>query len=379
MSKPLRPGLTITPDSFSVAPELLGQPLATPARRAAAMLIDLILLAILIGIGGGAFLGLAAAFVLLRAANRFGTDRLAPRWTRNWIRLIAAGLIFVAAIQVWRGFTNRDEPDEEDTTEAAASVEGGFDTGELNLGIAEGIALTRLTAGLRNEQEAPVARQRADSIVRMLERAGADRDQIDGLRQTAHELANSEHNDVVRAAIDSAFGQRTLPAGPSQDSLVLRYASAIQRGDSAAADSVRPLLRDQLAGKELRELRGTVARRDRDLANIRKEKERLEGRSMTAAVAGVFDDLGLGFGWFAVYFTGFLVFMRGQTPGKKLMGIRVVRLDAKPITWWIAFERFGGYAASFTLGLLGFLQILWDRNRQGLHDKAIETVVIRVS
>jgi hypothetical protein len=379
MSKPLRPGLTITPDSFSVAPELLGKPLATPARRAGAMLIDLILLAILIGIGGGAFLGLAAAFVLLRTANRFGTDRLAPRWTGTWIRLIAAGLIFIAAIQVWRGIANRDEPDEEETTDAAASAEGGFDTGELNLGIAEGIALTRLTAGLRNEHEAPVARERADSIVHMLERAGADRDQIDGLRQTAHELANSEHNHVVRAAIDSAFGHRTLPAGPSQDSLVLRYASAIQRGDSAVADSVRPLLRDQLAGKELRELRGTIARRDRDLANVRKEKERLEGRSMTAAVAGVFDDLGLGFGWFAVYFTGFLVFMRGQTPGKKLMGIRVVRLDAKPITWWIAFERFGGYAASFTLGLLGFLQILWDRNRQGLHDKAIETVVIKVN
>ena len=378
MSKPLRPGLTITPDSFSVAPELLGKPLATPARRAAAMLIDLILLAILIGIGGGAFLGLAAAFVLLRASNRFGTDRLAPRWTRNWIRIIAAGLIFVAAIQVWRGISNRDEPDEEEASEAVAN-DDGFNTGELNLGIADGIALTRLAASLRNEDEGPVARERADSIVRMLERAGADRDQIDALRQTAHEFANSEHNDVVRAAIDSAFGRKTLPAAPSHDSLVLRYAAAVQRGDSAAADSVRPMLRDQLAGKELRELRGTVARRDRDLANLRKEKERLEGRSMTAAVAGLFDDLGLGFGWFAVYFTGFLVFMRGQTPGKKLMGIRVVRLDAKPITWWIAFERFGGYAASFTLGLLGFLQILWDRNRQGLHDKAIETVVIRVS
>ena len=45
---------------------------------------------------------------------------------------------------------------------------------------------------------------------------------------------------------------------------------------------------------------------------------------------------------------------------------------------WIAFERFGGYAASATLGLLGFLQILWDRNRQGLHDKAAGTAVLRV-
>ena len=39
-------------------------------------------------------------------------------------------------------------------------------------------------------------------------------------------------------------------------------------------------------------------------------------------------------------------------------------------------ERFGGYAASVTLGLLGFAQILWDKNRQGFHDKIVETVVI---
>jgi uncharacterized RDD family membrane protein YckC len=58
------------------------------------------------------------------------------------------------------------------------------------------------------------------------------------------------------------------------------------------------------------------------------------------------------------------------------MGIRVIRLDGKPLGWWISFERFGGYAASFSVGLLGFLQILWDRNRQGLHDKACETVVV---
>jgi uncharacterized RDD family membrane protein YckC len=60
------------------------------------------------------------------------------------------------------------------------------------------------------------------------------------------------------------------------------------------------------------------------------------------------------------------------------MGIRVIRLDGKPLGWWRSFERFGGYAASLSTGLLGFLQILWDRNRQGLHDKAVETVVIRV-
>jgi uncharacterized RDD family membrane protein YckC len=69
--------------------------------------------------------------------------------------------------------------------------------------------------------------------------------------------------------------------------------------------------------------------------------------------------------------------MRGQTPGKRLMRIRVVRLDGKPMGWWYAFERFGGYAAGLVTGLIGFLQILWDKNRQGVHDKITETVVVR--
>lgn len=90
------------------------------------------------------------------------------------------------------------------------------------------------------------------------------------------------------------------------------------------------------------------------------------------------EDLGLGFGWSGLYFTAFLALWGGQTPGKRLMRIRVLRLDGQPMTWWAAFERFGGYAASIFTGLLGFVQILWDRNRQGMHDKICETVVIRL-
>lgn len=47
------------------------------------------------------------------------------------------------------------------------------------------------------------------------------------------------------------------------------------------------------------------------------------------------------------------------------------------LTWWDAFTRFGGYAASTFTGLLGFLEILWDANRQGLHDRIAGTVVVR--
>jgi hypothetical protein len=47
------------------------------------------------------------------------------------------------------------------------------------------------------------------------------------------------------------------------------------------------------------------------------------------------------------------------------------------MTLWSAFERFGGYAAGLLTGLLGFAQVYWDRNRQAIHDKITETVVIR--
>ncbi len=89
------------------------------------------------------------------------------------------------------------------------------------------------------------------------------------------------------------------------------------------------------------------------------------------------DELGIGIGWAGLYFTFFLGFWRGQTPGKRVFRIRVVRLDGKPITWWDSFERFGGYAAGVFTGLAGYFQVFWDRNRQALQDKVVETVVIK--
>lgn len=51
-------------------------------------------------------------------------------------------------------------------------------------------------------------------------------------------------------------------------------------------------------------------------------------------------------------------------------------LGGEPITWWIAFERAGGYAAGFATRLLGFAQVYWDANRQGIHDRIVGTVVV---
>jgi len=125
-------------------------------------------------------------------------------------------------------------------------------------------------------------------------------------------------------------------------------------------------LRDNSADLE-DELRRTQAERDRAR----------EGAGFGGWITGKLDDIGFGLGWWTMYFAILMPLMKGQTPGKKALGIRVIRLDGQRVTWWHAFERAGGYAAGFATGLLGFLQIYWDPNRQATHDKIAGTVVIR--
>ena len=90
------------------------------------------------------------------------------------------------------------------------------------------------------------------------------------------------------------------------------------------------------------------------------------------------DDFGLSFGWAAMYFSVLTAWWGGQTLGKKVMGIRVVRIDARKIDLWESFGRYGGYSAGVATGFTGFLQIYWDSNRQAIQDKISETFVIRL-
>jgi uncharacterized RDD family membrane protein YckC len=90
-------------------------------------------------------------------------------------------------------------------------------------------------------------------------------------------------------------------------------------------------------------------------------------------------DLGLGFGWAALYFSAFTAWFGGQTFGKMVFRIQVAKIDGKEISLWESFGRYGGYSAGLATGLLGFLQIIWDANRQAIHDKISETVVLDLS
>ncbi len=67
--------------------------------------------------------------------------------------------------------------------------------------------------------------------------------------------------------------------------------------------------------------------------------------------------------------------LAGQTPGKRLMGLLVVRTDGQRLRPAGAIGRWLGYWLSAIL-FLGFLWVLVDNRRQALHDKLAGTLVV---
>jgi uncharacterized RDD family membrane protein YckC len=66
----------------------------------------------------------------------------------------------------------------------------------------------------------------------------------------------------------------------------------------------------------------------------------------------------------------------GQTPGKALLGLRVVSLDGKRLGYGRAVLRLLGYLASGLPLYLGFIWVIFDDRRQAWHDKIAGTCVI---
>ncbi len=67
----------------------------------------------------------------------------------------------------------------------------------------------------------------------------------------------------------------------------------------------------------------------------------------------------------------------GQTLGKKALGIRVIDLkDGGSIGYGRAFIRYIGRFVSGIVLLLGYLWMLWDKEKQTWHDKFANSVVV---
>jgi uncharacterized RDD family membrane protein YckC len=67
--------------------------------------------------------------------------------------------------------------------------------------------------------------------------------------------------------------------------------------------------------------------------------------------------------------------LAGQTPGKRVMGLRIVRTDGERVRFGNCVRRVIGYWISAIL-FLGYLWVLVDNRRQGFHDKIAGTFVV---
>jgi uncharacterized RDD family membrane protein YckC len=80
----------------------------------------------------------------------------------------------------------------------------------------------------------------------------------------------------------------------------------------------------------------------------------------------------------SIFYWGKFEGERGQSPGKKALGIRVVHQHTgRPIGFGRAVGRmFARYLSSQVL-YLGYLWMLWDDNKQTWHDKIVSSIVVK--
>ncbi|MDO6535320.1 RDD family protein [Alteromonas stellipolaris] len=314
----------ITPYAFKVDQALLGIPLAPPVKRAMAMVIDVILIFMAAKLSA-TLIAFVAAMAFYKGTAQQYLPKMSSFWRRA-LKLFAASFLFVSSLTVL----------------------------SLAIDFFEGDSTIQGTQINKAEQKEELS-EHDKSIIRTYLAQTDDDKNCDDICQSAAS-ANLVTQLPELAEIEDV--------GNSQVTRALLHLMVIADGEAiAAGDGVKNL---DLAPESISD-------------EVTNESNTTPVTSILQWGKGIIQDLGLGFGWAAVYFTLFSLLWRGQTPGKKVCNIRVVSLSGEPLGMLDCFGRYGGYGAGFATGLLGFLQVYWDPNRQAIQDKISATVVIRGS
>jgi hypothetical protein len=331
----------VTPHAFEVDDALLGTALAAPWERLVALLVDLALAGIIANVAGG-LVGVLVAYVFYRVATRSEIQSLWKRWARGC--LVTVGAVILAGISI-------------------ALVQDVQEWG------VSGPSLTAVLPGVSPDTTAMVESEDDEDVPPSPEASS-----LEALR-TADDLEDLRDFESASAASPDTLQPERGAA------LLRRYARALGARDSAALDTLADPVQSLVAGRSLHRLDRRIDALEEQNEELEDEADRLRSQvqnpSLWRMARATANDFGITIGWVGLYFTLFLAWWGGRTPGKYLLGIRVVRLSGEPLSLWFAFERFGGYAAGLATGLLGFVQLYWDPNRQAIHDRVARTVVIR--
>jgi hypothetical protein len=384
MDRRFDPRSIVTPYAFAVHPDLLGTPLATPWQRFGAIVIDLIVIGFISQVGVAPLAIASTALLLWLAFRKPGRDGVGKVFR---IAVGCLGFLILSVtlfVAVWmrygddiqRALEKSDSGIQINATGALAGDEEASGSQEEDaqvgiLDIVQGFRGVAALQGADNEEEAQVL---LNDLAKGALDAGVARSEI---REILGGFIpeNADWSQDAPVMVDRAM--ETLSA-PNQEAPE-RAPPSGDEGIAEAPEAFSPAAVDSLG-----RLEAAVRRAEEEQADLQESLERAqaaleaeEDQGLLSWLWGLIDDLGIGFGWAALYLTVAHAWWRGKSIGKMLFRIRVVMIDKRPLTWWLSFERAGGYAAGLATGLLGFAQVFWDPNRQAIHDKVSETIVIQ--
>ncbi|WDE14490.1 RDD family protein [Thalassomonas haliotis] len=316
----------------------------------------------------GEILALVVSVMLYRLGSKKqaqASGQIKWRKTRSLCRFIGVFMLFIVlADSLPKLIGQFDQQSEQSIDHAASSRVNGKETRLVNVG---GV---------------PVSKEKSLAVSAVVLAASADialsecktldcwNKELNGTAAALHKLA--VRDELFKQSLTSLAANTDLDE-TQQKQLLLNLLTPYQ---DESADKPASAKGADKAGKELALEALVESAKPAEPEENTKAKQ--AAYSIMELAKGIIDDLGLGFGWAAFYFTCFTATWKGQTPGKKLLGIKVLQLDGTPLSLWDSFGRYGGYGAGIATGLLGFVQIYWDANRQAIHDKISSTVVIDV-
>ena len=340
----------VTPYAFFVADDLLGTPLAGPFRRGFGLLIDLFFITLLTQVSS-LVLAAVAAWTFFRAGNRLKTKKRF-NGVRIFLRLLVALLLFVVAMGIVDEI-NEDNPSDRDISDASVNTDNTV----------KGITIVALSAKFLLKTKAMkqhVAQGECEPAYDCLQNLGEE------LVQDV--VAIGLDRDAIEGILEGYLGSVSENlTGEQQTELTAHLQQFIETKKTANNSLEQESIEQATTEQSPIKLVGN---------NSEKDKPYTQTKGFIRWFENLVEELGLGFGWSAFYFSIFTAWWKGQTPGKKMMGMKVIKLDNTSLNLWESFGRYGGYAAGFATGLTGFLQVFWDPNRQAIQDKISETLVI---
>ncbi|WP_286267075.1 RDD family protein [Thalassotalea atypica] len=380
----------LTPFAFEIDKSLFGFPLASPYKRGFALLVDLLAIAILSG-APGELLAIVLAITFFRLGSRkraqaMGKVKGSKR--RVVARFIGAFIVFIMLVDFLPSMFNNDifngSSTESPGINGVLGSEDGIAIAPSELGLASTIILSKTVIELTQSMSESDC-QDTDCWQRKITPTLTQQPFI------SVELTPEFAENAIKEIVDETElpqEQQTKLASY----LINRYQEAraevlttsgnLSRGTKALEKDGIAQINSKISESKTPKNKEGYNEGKAYFNKVPPTDEQESTKSdkpiysIMEYVKGIIEDLGLGFGWAAFYFTVLTSIWKGQTLGKKMFSIKVLQLDGTPLSLWDSFGRYGGYGAGIATGLLGFAQIFWDPNRQAIHDKISATVVV---